>query len=300
MMGSRRGWRVWLLALLAIAVVTRAGSIDERDDAGRRVRLSAPAERVVSLAPHLTELLYAVGAGDRVVGAVDYSDYPPEAQSLPRVGDAFRIDIERVLALRPDLVVAWHSGNPASDVAHLRRLGITVYYSEPHGLDGVAAQVEALGRLTGREAQASRTSQAFRAGLAALRARYRDRRRVSVFYQIAAQPLYTIGGPHLINEAIDLCGGRNIFSDVDSLAPIVSIEAVLSAMPDAIVASGHRPGDVTPLEQWRRWPRLPAVRDDHLFIVNPDLLNRATPRMLSGIERLCMLLDRARERDASD
>ncbi|OGI51714.1 MAG: cobalamin-binding protein [Candidatus Muproteobacteria bacterium RIFCSPHIGHO2_02_FULL_65_16] len=266
------------------------------DDAGATVVLAAPARRIVSLAPHVTELLYAAGAGGYVVGAVDYSDYPEAAKRIPRVGGYTGLDLEAIVALRPDLIIAWQSGNPPSQVERLRALGLAVYVSEPRHIEDVATNIERLGRLAGTADAALRAARAFRQRHEALRRRYAARPAVTVFYQIWDRPLMTVNGKQLISDVIHLCGGRNVFADLPILAPTVDVEAVLAADPEAIVASGAGAARPEWFDAWRRWPQLRAVRRDNLFVVPPDVLQRHGPRILDGAEHLCADLETARRR----
>ncbi|MBI5040839.1 MAG: cobalamin-binding protein [Gammaproteobacteria bacterium] len=222
-------WAVWLTAtpLFAEQVVT--------DDLGNVIHLAAPPQRIVSLTPHITELLYAVGAGDRLVAAVDYSDYPAAAKSLPRIGNAERIDHERLLQVRPDLIIAWGSGTPARELDSLRHLGVPMYLSEPRRLDAIGAQLRVFGEIAGTSAQAEIAAQEYEHRLTELRARYAANPQRTVFYQLAQQPLLTVNREHLINDVLMLCGGVNLFADVPALTPRVDIEAVLAARPEAVV-----------------------------------------------------------------
>lgn len=265
-----------------------------KDDTGQEVRLKAPAKRIIALAPHIAESLYAAGAGDRLVGTVDYSDYPPEAKKVQRVGGYSRVDLEAVAALKPDLVLAWESGNNMPQVGKLRALGLTVYVSQPNTIEHVADQLERMGRLAGTEAAANAAADRFRQRLAAIRAANAGKPKVRVFYQIWKTPLMTVGGPQIISDAIKLCGGDNVFGHLGKMAPTVSVEAVLEADPEAIVATGM--GDAKPewLHDWDKWTRLTAVKRDNLFHINPDIMQRHTPRILDGTEKLCAHLDVAR------
>ena len=267
-----------------------------KDDTGQEVRLKAPAKRIVTLAPHAAESLYAAGAGDKLVGTVDYSDYPPEAKKVPRVGGYSRIDLEAVAALKPDLVLAWESGNNMTQVDKLKALGLTVYVSQPNMMANVADQIERLGQLAGTEATAKATAERFRQRLASLRAANADKPKVRVFYQIWKSPLMTVGGSQIISDAIKLCGGDNVFGMLSQMAPTVSVEAVLEADPEAIVATGM--GDARPewLHDWDKWTRMTAVKRGNLFHINPDIMQRHTPRILDGAEKLCAHLDIARSR----
>lgn len=268
------------------------------DDTGQVLALPQPARRIVSLAPHLTELLYAAGAGGQVVAAVEFSNYPEAAKALPRIGSYAAFDLERIAALRPDLVVAWGSGNPPGPVAQLRRLGIPVFLSEPQRLEDIGPSLVRLGTLAGTAAAARQAAEDFERRRAALAARHAGKRPVAVFYEIWNQPLMTVGGTHLISAVMTLCGGRNVFAGSTQPAAAVGLEAVLAADPEAIVASGMGESRPDWLDDWRRWPQLTAVKRDNLFFVPPDLLQRHTPRILDGAVRLCEAFDTARQRSA--
>lgn len=286
-----------LAALMALAGMCHAaGGISVQDDAGQTVTLARPAERIVSLAPHATEMLFAAGAGDRVMGAVEHSDYPPQAQKLPRVGRYESLDLETIVALKPDLVMAWRSGNPPHQVNRLKELRLTVFLSEPRRLEDIPATLERLGILAGTERTANAAAAAFRTELARLHEHYGGRRPVSVFYEVWNRPLMTVSGEQIISQVITLCGGRNVFADLPTLAPQVDREAVLAADPEAIVGGGM--GETRPewLDEWRAWPQLRAVRRGNLFFVPPDLIQRPTPRILEGARLLCEQLDQARAR----
>lgn len=287
-----------LLALLIGLIFTSAAraAIDVVDDMGDAVHLDAPARRIVSLAPHVTEMIYAAGAGEALVGAVDYSDHPPAAKALPRVGSYTRADLEAVVAQQPDLVIGWRSGNPPAQIDRLRALGIPVYVNESRALTDVARTLRQIGRLAGTETRANAAADAFEARMAALRTRYAARPSVGVFYQIWNQPLMTINGEHLISDAIRLCGGRNVFDDLALLAPKIGVEAVLVADPEVIVASGMGESRPEWLDAWRAWPQLIAVQRDNLFFIPPELIQRHTPRILDGATRLCEQLETARGR----
>lgn len=287
-----------LVLLLLGAAATAHAEIVLTDDSGATVRLAAPARRIVSLAPHITESLFAAGAGDRIVGTVEYSDYPEPARNIRRVGGYSRVDLEAVAALKPDLVIAWQSGNAAAHLDKLRGLGLALYVTQPNRIEDIARSLDHYGRLAGSEASAARAANAFRERLAQLRVRYGNRSPVRVFYQVWRQPLTTVNGQQIISDAIRLCGGDNVFADLAALAPNVSTEAVLAANPEAIVASGM--GDERPewLDDWKRWTQITAVARGNLFFVPPALIQRHTPRLLDGTERLCAYLETARERRA--
>jgi iron complex transport system substrate-binding protein len=252
--------------------------------------------RIVSLAPHVTELLYVAGAGDRLIAAVDFSDWPEAARKLPRVGNFARLDIERILALQPDLVIGWNGGNDAGDLERLRRLGLRVHVTASAGVAEIADDIEMLGRLAGSEQIARRAADELRANLQALEDRYASREPVTVFYQIWDRPLMTVSGGHFISDSLRLCGGRNIFAELEPIAPTVSIEAVIARNPRAIINSASATNQQAQLEYWRRWKELDAVRLDNLYSIPPDIIARPGIRILEGIERLCRALDAARNK----
>jgi len=264
------------------------------DDTGKEVSLDKPARRIVSLAPHLTELLFAAGAGDAVVGVVSYSDYPPEAAQRPHVGDAQNLDVESIVTLQPDLVVAWQSGNATPQLEQLVRFGIPVFYSEPRRLEDIATNLERLGRLAGSDESASTAAEKFRVGTSRLIDRYSGAAPVRVFYEIWHQPLMTVGGKHLISHLIRICGGQNVFAELEALAAAVNREAVLKADPEVIIVSGITQQRPPWLDQWLDWPQLYAVKHKQLYFIPPDLIQRHTPRVLEGARRLCDQLQQVR------
>lgn len=285
------------LAVLALPLLAHA-AIEVRDDEGRKVILAKPAVRVISLAPHITELLFAAGGGTHVAGAMNFSDYPAAAAKLPLVGSNSGIDIERVLALKPDLLVAWRSGNTARQLEELGRLGIPVFYSEPRKLDDVATNLERLGKLMGTQPAAAAAVRDYRARIAGLEARYGARPPVRVFYQVWDSPLYTLSGNHIVSDALRVCGGVNVFASLPTLAPEVGLEAVLKENPEAVVGSQKFSPDDAGVAMWKRYPGLLAASRGNLFEVQAELMTRATPRIAGGTQMLCEALDQARARRA--
>jgi len=264
------------------------------DDRGVTVSLENPAQRIVSLAPHNTELLFSVGAGAYIVGAIEYSDYPPQALEIPRVGNAMHIDMEQIFSMKPDLVVAWGGGNSKADIQRLEDHGVVVFVTQAKNLTDIPVQLLALGVLTGNQGKAEQLAKTFQKNLQQLKNKYSQRNKVSVFYQIWGQPLMTISGKHIISDAVRLCGGDNVFSGLSALTPTVSQEAVLQANPDVII-SGQSGSDSDFFSDWQGWVKLLAVRNSHLYVVSAELLSRATPRMLEGVQQLCGLMQKARD-----
>jgi len=251
-------------------------------------------QRLISLAPHITEVLFAVGAGDQIVGTVSYSDYPEEAKDIPRIGSYDKINYEAVLAKKPTLVIGWNSGNGEDSIARLQELGVDVYSHEPRTLEDVAESLAVLGKLTGQTDQGEKQSVAFLNRLQKLRDQYSGLKPVSMYYQLWNEPQMTVNDEHLISDVIRLCGGQNIFSDAIPLIPKVSIESVLRRLPEAIVATGMAGERPEWLDDWRQWSPIPAVKNEQLYHIHPDLLHRHSPRILDGAEQLCIALDKAR------
>ncbi len=251
-----------------------------------------PAHRIVSLTPGLTELIYAVGAESSLVGTVAYADYPEAAKQVPRIGDAFHVDMEALLALHPDLVLAWTSGTPTMTVEHIKALGLRVVSMDMQHLSDISATLLHIGELTGKQVQAQQAAQTFAAGVQALRTQYAGRQPLRVFIEVNRQPLYTVNGQHIISEALGLCGGINVFADLSQLAPVVGVESVLKLNPDVILSTD---GDAQQLRQdWQAWRQLNAVKQQHIYAVSPDTTTRATPRLLQGAQEICQALQQAR------
>ena len=291
----QRGASIVLALGLLLANTARA-DVRAVDDSGATVRLTKPAQRIITLAPHMAETLYAAGAGAALVGTVDYSDYPAAAQKVRRVGGYSRLDLEAIVALKPDLIIAWESGNAPASIASLRGLGFPVYVSQPDSIDDVAREIERFGALAGTSRIADPGAAELRRRHAALKRDYAGRPPVRVFYQIWKQPLATVGGKQIISSVIRLCGGENVFGQLDTLAPVVDVEAVIAANPEVIAASGMDAARPEWLDDWKRWPTLTAVARGNLFFVPPDLIQRHTPRLLDGAESLCRQLETARQR----
>lgn len=265
------------------------------DDLNRTVYLKAPAKRVIALAPHIVENIYAIGAGDTLVGAVDHSDFPESALSIPRVGNYTTISIESIVAAQPDLILAWKSGNAAAPLKKLGELGYPVYVGDINKMKDISASLRDYGVLLGRSDEANRVAKRFDKHIATLSEQYANKKTVSVFYQVWNAPLQTLNGDALISEVIRLCGGKNVFSDLEGIAPLVSVESVIAANPELIVASGM--GEERPewLDDWRKYTMIDAVKSDHLVHIHPDILQRHTLRIRQGTEEMCRAVNALRD-----
>ena len=286
-------WMRRMMVLAAALLAPAAGAVTVHDDAGNAVTLDKPAMRVISMAPHVTETLFAAGGGSRIVGAVNYSDYPEAARSIPRIGSNREIDLERVISMKPDLIVAWMHNNAERQIEMVRKLGVPVFLSDPQKLDGIPDNVARLGQLMGTQAVAEPAAEELRRQLAELRGRYAGRPPVRTFYQVWDKPLYTLSGRHIITDALRLCGGENIFDKLTVTAPIVSIESVLQADPEAVFGTAEK--NYGGVNLWKPYATLLATRKGNLFTVDGNLLNRAGPRMIAGTAVLCEKLELARQ-----
>ncbi|KQN74750.1 cobalamin-binding protein [Duganella sp. Leaf61] len=288
--------RITSLALLSLTAIsmTANAAITVRDDDGNVITLAKPAQRIVAMSPHVTELLFAAGGGERIVGAVTYSDYPEAAKKIPRIGTNRQIDMERVIAMKPDLIVAWMHGSSERQIDTLRQLGIPIFHSEPLKLDGIADNVQRLGQLLGTENVAQPAAAQIRAQFAALTKQYASRPPVRMFYQVWDKPLYTLSGGSIVTDAMRVCGGVNIFADLKVTAPVVSIEGVLQADPEAIFGTAEK--DYGGVTLWKQYTTMKAVRNGNLFTLDGELLNRAGPRMVDGTRAMCEMLEQARQR----
>jgi iron complex transport system substrate-binding protein len=276
----------FLLGLCLLLVGSaQAAAIHLSDDAGQTLEFSRPPQRIIALAPHLTELLYAAGAGAQVVGVDGASDYP---QALPRVGDFSRINFERILALKPDLVVVWVGGNRAADIHRLKQMGVPVLQTEATRLDDVARLLRLIGQASGHAAEGEAAARDFSTRLAALRIKPGRKPPLRVFYQVWDRPLMTVGGTHWISDALALCGARNVFADLHALSPVVSREAVLQRAPELIVSGSDAP-DMR--RAWQQFASLPAVKNQAFVRVDADRLHRLTPRLIEGVAELCAAID---------
>ncbi len=251
--------------------------------------------RIVALAPHIVENLYAIGAGDLIVGTLDYADYPQEATKIERIGGYNGISIEKLLMLKPDMVIAWKSGNQAEDLAQIKRLGIELHLSDPRSVEGVAKEILKLGQLTGRIEQSKKVAEAFTVKLNAIKATQQNKTTLSGFYQLWPEPMMTVSKNTWINQLIETCQVTNVFADSDTDYPQISIENVIVTKPQIIIIPDEKSKRVIPTVNWQQWPEIPAVKYEQFISVNADLLHRFSPRMLDGLAQMCDKVDISRE-----
>jgi iron complex transport system substrate-binding protein len=278
------------LSSVLLAFLLLPGQIRIQDDLGRRVALPSPARRVVSLAPSLTESLFAVGAGAQVVGVTDFCDYPPAARGIPRVGGMVNPSIETIVDRAPDLVVLSMEGNTESDFSRLLSLGIPAYVSNPRTLSGIYRSLRDLGTLTGHAEEARRVVDSLQ------RREHELRRRsfgppVTALFLVSLQPLIAVGGNTLLNELMTLAGARNIAAGMKGNYPAISREAVLVQNPQVLLLTTDLPGDrSTLLSLFPEWVHLRALTSKQVFRLDADIVSRPGPRALEGLQLLSSCL----------
>jgi iron complex transport system substrate-binding protein len=290
--------KLTLLLVLSFVSIGLRAEVMVKDDLGNIVRLDQPASRIVSLAPHLTEIVFAAGAGNKLVGVVSYSDYPPAALDLPVIGSYNNINYEALVALQPNLVLVWNSGNGPELSERLESLGLTVFISEPKRLPDIARSIKNLGTLSGTLPEAEKAAEKYLMRYQALLAGNSSKAPVDVFLQVWNEPMMTINGTHIISDSIELCGGVNIFADAIPLVPRINVESVVRGDPDVIIATGMADERPEWLDSWLIWQDVSAVKSNSLFSINPDLIGRHSPRILQSVTQLCDYFDQARKASA--
>jgi len=261
---------------------------------GDELTLSSPAQRIITLAPNLAEIVFAAGAGEQLKAVVEYSNFPAQVQQIRRVGDAFRIDLEQIMALEPDLVIAWASGNPQAALQKLEQLGIIVWQIEITRPEEIADAVANISRAAGTEAVGQTAARQLRDRIEQLRLQNAHKDPVNYFFQIAPRPLYTINGQHIISRGLEVCGARNVFADLSTLAPPINRESVIMANPQAMIAP-ESASDGNALDIWLQWPQLQAVKNKKMLYLPADEISQAVPRLLDSIALACKFLDDVRK-----
>lgn len=293
------GARIFLASLFGFALIlntflnTASAEIQLPQANGEILSLPVPAQRIITLAPNLAELVFAAGAGEQLKAVVEYSSFPAPVTYLPKVGDAFRIDLERIIELEPDLIIAWKSGNPQTALQKLGQLGFAVWQVEITRPDEIADTLESISYAAGTETLGLPAAAKFRDKLAYLRQQNIDKPRIEYFFQITARPLYTVNGQHIISRSLAVCGGHNVFAELATLAPQVSRESVILANPQVMIATKIA-GEPPSLDVWQDWPRLQAVHNNAMLYLPADEISQAAPRLLDSIELACKLLDEFR------
>jgi iron complex transport system substrate-binding protein len=280
----------WLL----VSIQYSYAAIEVVDDAGDSLRLKAPAQRIISLAPNITEVLFHIGAGKQIVGADERSNYPSQASQIVRVNNHATANYELILSLRPDLVIAWQSGNGETIIERIRELGIPVFIVETRRLNDIPGLFKRLGQLSGHSKRALQKAAEFDYELNRLRTVNQAKKPIRTFYQIWSDPLITLNGQHMVSDVITLCAGTNIFAEAVPLVPYVNIESILAADPQVIIAGGSEQEQKLEVARWQKWDSLSAVKNQHIYSIPSDLMQRHSERILEGAQMLCDYLDRAR------
>lgn len=285
------GWLHCLICCLLLSYVSTSYAYEVVDDLGHLIQLDKPASRIIALAPDITEILFAIGANKNIVGTVDSSDFPAAAKSITRVGSYSGLDMERIIALKPDLIITW--GQTFSrQLTLLQTLHIPIYVTHPAQLEDVAKTMQRIGVLTDRTSASELAARHYLAQLAALQAQNQSLTPIKVFYQIGANALFTINKDSWINQAITLCGGKNIFANAKLIGAEVNMEAVIDHQPQIILS------DVRQAQHWQmmwqHFAMIPAVKNRMLFTINPDWIDRAGPRLLLGVAAMCHDINQAR------
>lgn len=268
--------------------------IEATDDVGNSVRLQQPAQRIISLAPNITEVLFHIGAGKQIIGADEHSNYPPVAKQILRVNNHATANYELILSLQPDLVIAWQSGNGETITRRIRELGIPIFVVETRRLTDIPKLFRQLGHLTGQSKQAQEMADLFTEDLYHLRIKNQAKKTIRTFYQIWSEPLITLNGEHMVSDVIRLCGGVNVFADAIPLVPYINIESIVAADPEVIIAGGSEQEQKMQSAQWQKWPSISAVKNRHIYTIPADLMQRHSDRILQGAQLMCDYLDRAR------
>ena len=265
------------------------------DDLNNEIILDKPVKSIITLSPHLTELTFNAGAEPLLKATVEHSDYPEQAKTIPSLGAYNHWDIEQVLLLKPDIVLAWQTANGDEPINKLRQLGIKVYVSEPRKIKDIALTIKNIGLMAGTTDVADKTANTFIQSMQQLGDQYAEQKPVKVFYQVWSNPLVTVNGEQLISALIRMCGGKNVFADIDNLAPTIGQEDLIDANPQVIIGGARDGEHGNWLAEWRQWSSIDAVQHEQLYFIHPDLLNRQTTRMLQGAQQLCTYIDNARQ-----
>ena len=271
-----------------------ASQLSAIDDGGSKITLRGPAKRIIAMSPGLTEVVFELHAGSALVGVDEYSNFPLAAQGITRVNSSSAANYELILSLKPDLILAWKSGNGARIISRLRDLGLSVFVVEIQRVADIPALYRRLGSLLGQTARAKKLAEKFLDEIEVIRHSFQSQPEITVFYEVWDDPLMTLSGKHMLSDAISFCGGRNIFEDMVQIAPLINIESVAAADPQVII-SGH---NVEGLNNWRsrwsRWAAMQAVKKQHLYMVASDSLLRQSGRLVEGIRSLCENIQKAR------
>ena len=260
----------------------------------------SPAKRVIALSPHAVEMLFVLGAGERIIATTKFADFPEQAKNIPRIGGYNGIQIEKILALNPDLIIAWEDGNKAQDIEQMEALGLNVYRSQTRSLDQIAQELIIFGEMLGLEAKGKRAADQFTQRLKRIREVNQNKRPVRFFYQLWDEPLRAMAAGSWINAVMEGCQGENVFDDLSLDYPQVSIENILVSAPEAFVVPSHHGTLNANSDRWKKWPEIPAIANNHIYFIEGDLLHRFSTRILDGMEKVCLAFDNVRAQDGAN
>jgi len=258
------------------------------------VEQSKPINRIIALSPHSVEMLFVLGAGDRIIATTKFSNYPPKAEDIPRIGGYNGIQIEKILALKSDLIIAWMDGNKIEDIEKMEKLGLNVYRSKTRSLDNIANELILFGEMIGLEDSGQQAANAFNARLKKIRTKNENKSPVRYFYQLWDEPLRAMAAGSWINAVMSACGGKNVFNNPALDYPEISIENVLIAAPEVFVIPSHHGTYTGGVDKWKKWPEIPAIANDQIYFIDGDLLHRFSTRILDGMEQVCIAFDKVR------
>ena len=285
---------VFSMFVTSLALSSHA-AISVMDDLEKEIVLTEPANKIISLAPNITEILFHIGAGSQIIGADEYSNYPEAAKHIIRVNNHSIANYELILSLKPDLILAWYSGNGVKVINRLRELGLPVFVIETTKIKEIPDLFKRLGKITGNETQSIQAASEFSEKLVKLQSLYVDKKKVKTFYQIWDDPIMTLSGKHLVSDVIELCSGVNVFAEAQPLVPRVNIESIMNADPEVILSSGSEERVAGWRKKWARWPTISAVNKGHLYLIPPDLMQRQSNRILDAATYVCNFLDKSRD-----
>jgi iron complex transport system substrate-binding protein len=283
--------RLALFSIASFPALSATQGISVVDDAGRTVTLARTPQRIVSIAPGATEMLFAAGAGNRVIATVEFSDEPADAKKIPRIGDASAIDLERVVALQPDVVIVWEGGSNVAQVNRLERLKVPLYRHKVEKLADIPVSLRRLGELAGTQAIAEKAAQDVESRLARLQNAYSKTTNPTVLLEVWNRPIYTVGRSHMMTDSLRLCGARNVFADLKEQGPSVDTEAVIGRDPEIIVAVAPPGTSAEWLAEWKRYGSMRAVRNGRLIAFEDGRLSRLGPSAVGGTEALCKAIN---------
>jgi len=282
------------LALVLISVLYTTSVLANTSETKLVTASAIDKPRIIALAPHIVEMLFDIGAGEQIIAATEHTDYPLAAQKIPRIGSSLRIQLERVIELQPDLVIAWQSGNPSDDLARIKQLGFNVVYSQPDSFEDVAKELRLFGKLSGHSEQAERVAAKFLADLANIKQQYGEKKPLTGFYEVWSRPLTTIAKGSWPQQFLDICSISNPFIEAGARYPQVNIEQVLQSQIDIIIQPLSESQTGKEGYDWQKWPILPAVKHQQIIILDADVVHRMTTRSLDALTDLCQQADKSR------